>query len=299
MIGHQLGATVMMQLGAYQFAISRAAYQELTRRSDYRWPEQERFGQIPALQYTGRASESMTLSGVIYPEYRGGLEQLNGMRSMAAAGRPLQLISGAGVMLGEWVIESIEERQSVFAAQGLPRRQDFTMALRKFADAPQATAVTVAGSSGESAGGIAGFIERAASAAASAVAAMNSALETIQSTTAAIGNATGSVIATVQRGLRTAKDMRDAVEEVRYTLSHIDSPENLQAAMYSISAAAGAASRAGTFAADSARALAFEITPRFPSSTVRQVTQCEALCGKAAVSATSVHAGANQMAAGG
>ena len=50
MIGLSLGPSVMMQLGAFQFSISTAAYQELTRRSEYRWASQDRFGKQPNLQ---------------------------------------------------------------------------------------------------------------------------------------------------------------------------------------------------------------------------------------------------------
>ena len=68
MIGLSLGPSVMMQLGAFQFSISTAAYQELTRRSEYRWSSQDRFGKQPNLQYTGPAREAISLVAVIYPD---------------------------------------------------------------------------------------------------------------------------------------------------------------------------------------------------------------------------------------
>ena len=46
-------AEAMLQLGAYQFAVSAAAYQDLTRRAEYRWAAQERVGATDALQFTG------------------------------------------------------------------------------------------------------------------------------------------------------------------------------------------------------------------------------------------------------
>lgn len=132
MIGHILGAsTVMMQLGSFQFSISTAAYQELRRRTEYRWASQDRFGRMPALQFTGAGADSIDLSGTIYTEYRGGLGQLNAMRAQASRGQPLLLVDGNGNLLGHWVIESVEEDQSVFAAAGRPRKQQFTLRLRK------------------------------------------------------------------------------------------------------------------------------------------------------------------------
>lgn len=132
MIDYSIGPTVMMQLGAFQFSITTAAYQELRRRTEWRWPSQDLYGRLPALQYTGPGSDTMTLNGVIYPEFRGGAGQLNKMRNIAGAGRPLLLVSGTGSMLGRWVIESIDEGQTVFAAEGRPRKQEFTLQLRKF-----------------------------------------------------------------------------------------------------------------------------------------------------------------------
>lgn len=135
MNGLILGLTVMMQLGRYQFGISTAAYQELTRRSEWRWPAQERFGRKPQLQYTGPGVETITLTGTIMTEWRGGTGQLGAMRAMADIGSPQLLIDGYGNLMGRWVIESIEEKQSTFAAFGRPRKQDFTMTLKSFPDA--------------------------------------------------------------------------------------------------------------------------------------------------------------------
>jgi len=131
MIGHSLGATVMMQLGSFQFSVNDAAYQELRRRTEYNWAAQDRFGKMPALQFTGAGGDEIQLSGVIYPEYRGGFGQLDAMRDEASQGLPLMLVDGNGRLLGRWVIERIEEGQTVFAAGGRPRKQEFTLQLRK------------------------------------------------------------------------------------------------------------------------------------------------------------------------
>ena len=121
-------------LGEFQFSVQSAAYQELTRADEYKWANHERFAQLDALQFTGPGPSTITLPGVIFPEYRGGLGQIEAMRTEAAKGEPLDLIDGLGFILGRWVIERVEERQSVFAAAGMPRRQEFTLALRKFDD---------------------------------------------------------------------------------------------------------------------------------------------------------------------
>jgi phage protein U len=62
---------VMMALGSYRFALSSAAYQELARQAAWRWPTLEPIGAAPLRQFTGRGNMSMTLTGLLYPHYKG------------------------------------------------------------------------------------------------------------------------------------------------------------------------------------------------------------------------------------
>lgn len=132
MIGYTIAMPLMMQLGSFQFGTWTAAYQELNRSTSWTWAEQELFGLAPTLQYTGPGADTMTLPGVIYPEYRGGLSQIDNMRLIAGNGLPLVLVSGLGRILGRWVIDKIDEKQSVFASAGVPRKIEFTLSLRRF-----------------------------------------------------------------------------------------------------------------------------------------------------------------------
>lgn len=125
-------ATVMMQLGVFQFSIDTAAYQRLSRSSEYRWARQARIGANDALQFTGYGPETIEVEGAIYPDFRGGLGQIDRLRRQADVGIPLPLVSGLGQVLGLWVIEGITEGQEVFAANGVPRRQDFTMRVSRY-----------------------------------------------------------------------------------------------------------------------------------------------------------------------
>ena len=131
-VAYALATPVMMQLGAFQFGVNTAAYQGLSRSDEWRWPDQERFGQAPALQHTGPGATTITLDGILYPEWRGGLGQLDAMRAEAGKGRPLVLVDGRGQALGMWVIERVDESQSIFAAGGVARRVEFTLQLKRF-----------------------------------------------------------------------------------------------------------------------------------------------------------------------
>jgi phage protein U len=125
---------VMMQLGTFKFSLSTAAYDVFTRSTNYRWQGQERFGKIPAQQYTGPGEETITLSGIVYPSFAGGTGQLNSMRAVANTGKPLQLVDGQGYVWGKWIINSIEEAREIFFDNGISRKQGFTMKITQYGD---------------------------------------------------------------------------------------------------------------------------------------------------------------------
>lgn len=298
MIGHSIGTPVMMQLGSYQFSLPTAAYQELMRRSGYRWASQDRFGQHPALQYTGPESETIELSGIVYAEFRGGIGQLDTMRALAAKGLPQRLIDGTGRLLGRWVIESVEETQSVFAARGYPRKQEFSLHIRSFPESAASIAAAVlsatksaaglAGSPVTSASSVGRFVEGAAATVGKSVTAMTETLGAVQAKAAELGNAVGPVIAKVQQGVATAKALQAAVNSAKQT--NLGSLGNIQSALYSVMSAASAASNAGSFAANAAKAL-------FGDTGAAVVEDCLVACGKAASGAAGIYSQAEELRA--
>ena len=125
-------ADVMMQFGLFQFSLDNAAYQSLSRSSEYRWARQARIGSNDALQFTGYGPETIEVSGVIYPHFMGGLKQVDKMRLQAGLGVPLPLATGAGKILGLWVVETITEGQTIFERRGKPLRQEFSMRMARY-----------------------------------------------------------------------------------------------------------------------------------------------------------------------
>lgn len=130
-----MSGETMLKLGGYSFGISTAAYAQLRRVTEYSWAETARVGQAAALQFTGIGTDKITLDGVIYPHYRGGIGQLDAMRKVAGNGRPLLLVSGLGDVLGDWVIKRVAETQSNFARAGAPLSQQFSISLRRYSNA--------------------------------------------------------------------------------------------------------------------------------------------------------------------
>lgn len=316
MIGYSVGPTVMLQLGSFQFGLDTAAYQDLTRRTGYRWASQDRFGQEPALQFTGPESQAMVLTGTIYAEFRGGTGQLEKMRELASKGEPLRLVDGNGKLLGRWVIESVEEKQSVFATKGYPRKQEFNLAIKKFPDPviagiPVSTAANkvfgpveakpptvIAGDTASVKSGFAKFLEGAASTAKKATETMTSTLAAVKAKAAEIGNAVAPVIATVSRGIATAKALQAQVASVKQQLGNLNSLENIQSAAYGIMGTASAAANAGAFASDTASQLGLDLSVSGPSidpSTVSAVKDCQVACGQMATTATGIYNDANNL----
>jgi phage protein U len=123
---------MMMALGAFRFSLETAAYQSLARQHAWAWAEQERVGDAPLMQYTGKAAEQLNLDGVILPHFRGGLGQVALMRLQADLGLPLPLISGMGNFFGLYVITDIAERQEVFRGDGSANRVEFSLILKRY-----------------------------------------------------------------------------------------------------------------------------------------------------------------------
>jgi phage protein U len=124
----------LLALGNYRFAINTAAYQTLKRHQSYRWQSQERLLRRSAQQFVGTGDDTITLTGVIYPHYRGGLGQLNDLRRQAETGEPLLLVDGLGFVWGQWVITVIEETQSYLQSNGQPLKQTFQLQLKYYGD---------------------------------------------------------------------------------------------------------------------------------------------------------------------
>lgn len=126
------GYIPQLMLGDFLFSLNTAAYQDFKRNNTYRWSAQEVFGAHEVLQYCGSGPETITLAGVIYPEYKGGTGQIDKLRVLAASGVPQMMITVAGGILGEYVIETIEETHTVFAAFGVAKKIEFNLTLRNF-----------------------------------------------------------------------------------------------------------------------------------------------------------------------
>ena len=118
----------------FYFNLDTAAFDELRRQTEFRWASQERLTRRPAQQAIGMGEEKMTLKGVIYPGFKGGLKQLDTLRSIGAQLLPLNITTGYGLVLGTWCLRSLDEEQSALLTGGIPRKQSFTLEFTRYGD---------------------------------------------------------------------------------------------------------------------------------------------------------------------
>lgn len=118
----------------YYFNLDTAAFDELRRQTSFRWASQERLTRRPAQQAVGLGEEKLTIKGAIYPTFRGGLKQLDVLRSIGAKLLPLNLTTGYGEVLGNWCLTNIEEEQGALLPGAIPRKQGFSLEFVRYGD---------------------------------------------------------------------------------------------------------------------------------------------------------------------
>lgn len=118
----------------YYFNLDTAAFDELRRQTAFRWAGQERLSRSIAQQAVGQGEDKLSLKGAIFPGHKGGLRQLDTLRSIGRNLRPLGLTTGYGEVLGNWCLLSLDEEQSSLLAGGIPRKQAFSLEFVSYGD---------------------------------------------------------------------------------------------------------------------------------------------------------------------
>lgn len=129
--------SVLMGLGPFRFEVTKHAYEELDRRVGGRWVEVERVSRRPALQHMGATKSTITLSATLYPQFTGGLAQVEAMGRSAETGEVHMMaaaMAAIGRPLGRWVIEELGDRQSFFTADGTPRKVEVSITLGRYGE---------------------------------------------------------------------------------------------------------------------------------------------------------------------
>ncbi|OOF60842.1 oxidoreductase [Rodentibacter pneumotropicus] len=127
--------SALAALGVFVFTRQTVPFQSLDRQSSWRHPTNSVVGQMPKTQFTGKDSETVTISGRLIPEITGGTLSLAMLELMAESGATFPLIEGANFMvMGFFVIESIQETHTELFGDGTARAIDFTLNLKRTDD---------------------------------------------------------------------------------------------------------------------------------------------------------------------
>lgn len=124
---------MLMALGQFVFSLKTLAFQSLQRQTAWRHAQNSRVGARAASQFLGPGDDTITLPGVVLPEF-GNRISLDELHTMADAGQPLALVDGTGRVYGQWVITDKTETGSHFTTLGQPKRIEFSLSLRRVDD---------------------------------------------------------------------------------------------------------------------------------------------------------------------
>lgn len=125
---------MMLSFGMFPFEIGTAPFQELARSRSWRYGRTARFGVREASQFLGPGDDQVTLSGAIIPGLAGAFWSIEKLAQIAEEGLAWPLVSGTGSVLGHFVIDQLDHKESTFLVDGLARKGDFTLTLHRVAD---------------------------------------------------------------------------------------------------------------------------------------------------------------------
>ena len=119
----------MMAIGGYQFGIETAPYEQLRRTWAWRWAQQDVLNARPFQHYLGGGHTELLVSGYVTPHFKGGLGQIDAMRTEADKGEPMVVVDSLGNDWGDFVMTELVETRRDIGPAGLPLRIEFRLTL--------------------------------------------------------------------------------------------------------------------------------------------------------------------------
>ena len=130
-----MSGPVAMMLGGFGFEAVGFGFDALSRNVNTPWADIAVGQTLNQQQWTGPTSEEVQIKGVLFPVEYGGQGSLDGLIATANAGVPVMLVSGSsaqGVIHGMFTIQSIAEDRSFIDNRGRPRRNAYTIMLKRY-----------------------------------------------------------------------------------------------------------------------------------------------------------------------
>ncbi|MCF6766189.1 phage tail protein [Thiotrichales bacterium 19S3-7] len=96
-------------LGGIPFNVNTSTYNHISKTSASNWSKQNRINNTPALQHSGTRTDTMSISGVKFPDKKTAEVTIAALKDMAISDKPQFLIGLDGLVYGKWAIDDIQE----------------------------------------------------------------------------------------------------------------------------------------------------------------------------------------------
>ncbi|MDR5800044.1 MULTISPECIES: phage tail protein [unclassified Caballeronia] len=126
---------MMMSLGQFVFSLKTAPLKELQRQRNWKHRTSSRIGVRDASQYVGVGDDTITLNGMIAQDNSiGAIASLGELAKMGDTGEAYVLVDGAGTVYGAFIIESLNETASYHTRDGVARKIEFNLLIKRVDD---------------------------------------------------------------------------------------------------------------------------------------------------------------------
>lgn len=122
-------------IGQFVFTPDDLSFTDLQRQRAWNYAENSVASGRAPKQYIGPGEDSVTLNGIVYQEHGIGTRQsIENLADMASTGQGYVVMDGSGYLYGVYVIESISENKSILVFEGVPRKIEFNVTLKRVDD---------------------------------------------------------------------------------------------------------------------------------------------------------------------
>lgn len=125
---------MLASLGLFIFDPSTALYEQMGRRYGWNHARSDRFGALPAAQFTGPQNDTLSIMGTLVPEICGKFSVIQTLVDMGNTGDAYPFSLGDGTVLGFFTIENLDTNMRNIIDNGYARTIDFTLDLERVAD---------------------------------------------------------------------------------------------------------------------------------------------------------------------
>lgn len=119
----------VMGLGSFRFGVENANFNSVSRKTDADWASVRLLNRPISHQFTGPGEDKLTIAGVLFAHWTGGLEQLSGMRVAMKCGNVMMMVSSDGDVMGRWFISSLSDTRTHYGSSGRPKKIEFQLEL--------------------------------------------------------------------------------------------------------------------------------------------------------------------------